>query len=416
MRMRRRLRVAQIVTTLARGGAQATALAALDSADPDIEVVLLAGADDTGESSFWDDCVGDSRVVPVPELHRSMRPDAEHRALAAVTAALRALRPDVVHTHSSKAGVLGRVAANRLGVPVAHTVHGWSMAGPTSSRSMLVRARRRGVVALEQALAARTDAIVVVTEADRSAGLAAGIGQPDQYHVIRSGIDLSVPTRAADDPHAQRAQLGVGPGFLVGTVARLSPQKDLGTLLTGFARARRDLERIAPDGPPSLVIIGGGPDHDALRTRTSALGLDEYVRFLGPRADAAALVAGFDLFALSSRWEGLPRSIVEAVAAGVPVVATDVGGVSELIDHGRTGRLVAAGDADAIANALVDAAAASGQSVAMARRARHDIDAFAVDRMRTDLAELWRSLAGAEVIPIGAAVAARSGPRPPHAS
>lgn len=389
------LRVAQVITTLARGGAQATVLASLDMDDHGVEVTVLAGPDDTGEGSHWNE-MGE-RTVLVPPMRRAIDPAGDARAVRWLVDWLSSYRPDVVHTHSSKAGVLGRMAARLVGIPVVHTVHGWSFA-PQRGPAGRGRERRslglRGVIGLERRLAGWSDALVVVTPLDARAGLAAGIGRPEQYRLIRSGIDLDQPRSGRQDRVAIRAGLRLSDQFVVGTVGRLAGQKDPLALLAGFAWA---------DLPHShLVIVGEGPLRADLEAAITAAGLDSSVTLLGQRPDAARLVASFDLFALTSHWEGLPRSLVEAVAAGVPVVATPSGGVPEVVRSGETGTLVPRSDPAALAEALTDLHARPDHRALMARAAEAEVAQFSVDAMRRELRALWRQVAGVETLAVGA--------------
>lgn len=387
----RTLRVAQLVTTLARGGAQATVLGALDvpgEAGEAVEVTVLAGRDDPGEGTHWAELLASgARVVPVGPLHRSVRPVADVAALWWLIRWLRAERPDVLHTHSSKAGVIGRLAAAAAGVPVVHTVHGWSYVGLTTGRGRRGRLVRWAVIALERWLARWTRALVVVTPLDAERGLGDGIGRPDQYRVVRSGIDLNRPRSGRAARPDLRRQQGWSDRFVVGVVSRLVVAKGIDTLVMAFARTA------VPGGV--LVVVGDGPDRPRLEQLAVEAGLGpEQVRFLGARDDAAHLVAAFDLFALPSHWEGLPRTLVEAVAAEVPVVATAVGGIPELIRPGRTGTLVPVGDPAALAAVLAAAAADPGPFRAMAERAARAAEDFSVEAMRLDLAQVWRDAAG----------------------
>jgi glycosyltransferase involved in cell wall biosynthesis len=362
-------------------------------ADHGIEVTVLAGPDDPGEGTCWDELGAGPAVVEVPVLRRAVDPVADARAAAWLAGWLRANRPRVVHTHSSKAGVLGRLAATAAGIPAAHTahtVHGWSFAPQLGAgRGAGAKTVRLAKVNLERALARMTGALVVVTPLDRAQGLAVGIGRAHQYRLIRSGVDLSAPRRGRDRRAEIRAELGIAGCFAVGTVGRLVAQKNLGTLIDAYAMARTG---IGP-GRGRLVLVGDGPERAYLEARARAAGLGDDVLFCGHRCDAAELVAAFDVFALPSRWEGLPRALVEAVAAGVPVVATPVGGVAELVRHDQTGTLVPVADVAALAEAMRDHALRPGRYRCQAARAEAGIDGYSQERMRDDLAQLWFDLA-----------------------
>ena len=370
------------MTTLARGGAQATVLSSADMADRGIEVTVLAGPDDPGEGTHWEEAgAAGVRLVQIPRLRRAVSPTDDARALHQLIRWLRAARPHVVHTHSGKAGALGRLAARAVGIPAVHTVHGWSC-GATGRRQPVPHP----LVVVERALAPCCEALVVVTPQDAEVGLRHGIGNRAQYRVIRSGIELAVPRSAAAQRDAIRAELGLGDQLVIGTIARLSPQKDVATLVAGFDQAAL--------AEAVLVVVGDGPLRPELEAEIDQRRFGDRVRLLGRRHDAARLVAAFDLFALTSRWEGLPRTVIEAMAAGVPVVATPVGGVAEVVRPAETGTLVPVGRPDAVATAIRTFAADPVPARAMARQAAESVDEFDVEVMRDRLAELWCNVAG----------------------
>lgn len=379
------LRVAQLVTTLARGGAQATVLGSSRLRAEGIDVTVLAGTDDPGEGTHWADVRSEGiKVVAVPCLRRSVDPSTDLRALWWLVRWLRANRPDVVHTHSAKAGMLGRIAARIVGIPAIHTVHGWTAASVQGGR--FAEPRRRALVEVERRLARLCQALVVVTPFDAAEGLTCGIGSPAQYRIIRSGIDLADPREGHRRRNRIRSRLGLEDRFVVGAVGRLSDQKDLRTLVSGFARAN------LAEG--ELVVVGDGPRRLDLERQVQQLGLSDRVRFLGQRPDAAKLIGAFDVLVSTSLWEGLPRTIIEAMAAEVPVVATPVGGVAEVVHHGETGTLIPVSDPGAVAAALIDHASDPGGSRTSVERANEQVAAFAVERMRRDLAALWFEVAG----------------------
>ena len=377
----RPLEVVQVITTLARGGAQATVVASADLDDPAVVVRILAGTDDTGEGSYWDDpAVARLEVEAVPELVRPMRPHRDALALRRLVARWWVERPDVVHTHSSKAGLIGRLAARIVGVPCVHTVHGW---GPINASRGPVRA---GVVEAERLLARWSAGLVVVGERDRDLGLSLGIGRAEQYHLIRSGIELdgSGPV-TVEQRRSVRAELGLDDRFVVGMVGRLAAQKDQATLIEAFARS--SVARRA-----TLVLIGDGPRRDDLERRAASYP-DLDIHFLGARPDGPRLVGAFDLAVNASNWEGLPRSVVEAAAAEIPVVASDVGSTADLVRAPDAGWLVAPGDRSGLTRAIDEAADDPVEARRRARTARASVGEFSADRMRRSLVELWSQVA-----------------------
>jgi glycosyltransferase involved in cell wall biosynthesis len=249
-------------------------------------------------------------------------------ALVELVVLMRRIRPKIVHLNSSKAGFVGRLAAKLARVPISiFTVHGWSFRPHSGGR-------RLAALALERLIRPLTTVMVFPAEATRSDGLAARTCAPEQSVVIPNAVPLA-PTAAARSN---------GDVPLVVSVARLSAQKDVSTLI-------RALALLQPDGWRAAVI-GDGNERAAIEREISARGLDSRVELLGDRDDVPEMLARADIFALSSRWEALPISILEAMAAGLPVVATEVDGVPELVVDGETGFLVPSGHPEELAAAI----------------------------------------------------------------
>ncbi|MDQ3898798.1 MAG: glycosyltransferase family 4 protein, partial [Actinomycetota bacterium] len=322
------------------------------------------------------------RTVTTRTPRRAARPGRDLRAVAELVRLFRRERPDIVHTHSSKAGFVGRLAARIAGVPVVvHTVHGWSF------HAGMPRVARGVAVALERVAARWTWPLVVVAEADAEIGMAAGIGETSQYALVRSGVDVDRLRRPEGGRAGARLALGIPEGApLVGTVTRLCRQKDPETLL----RAARLLAELRPDA--RLVVVGDGPMRAEVERRVDELSLREHVLLLGRRSDVDRLLPGFDAFVLSSRWEGLPRVVVEAMAAGVPVVSTDVGGIAEAVENQVSGLLVPAGDAVALGNALVRVLGEPGLGARLRAAAWARVDEFDARRMVDGLEDLYSGL------------------------
>jgi glycosyltransferase involved in cell wall biosynthesis len=342
----RRIRVAHVITRMIVGGAQETALLAAALADRTrFDPLLVCGPQTGPEGSLHDEVRRRGvELVVLPDLVREVHPMHDARALPALTRLFRERAVDVVHTNSSKAGIVGRVAARRARVPtVIHTVHGWPF-HEHQPRALAATWR-----AVERRMAPLTDHLVVVADVDREKGLAVGIGKPDQYVTIRSSLELSRydPERTLRDEVRDELRLPLDAPVL-GAVNRLSAQKDPLTLLAAFSAVRA----AAPDA--RLLLVGDGPLDRAVRRRVESLGLQNAVTMTGLRSDVPRLLQALDVFVSTSLWEGLPRTIIEAMATGVPVVATPADGVVDVVDDGRTGRLVRAGDPQAVAAAALD--------------------------------------------------------------
>ncbi len=279
-------------------------------------------------------------VFRVPGLVREISPVDDIAALFAVRSIIRRFRPDIVHTHTSKAGIIGRFAARLAGRPgIVHTPHGHIFYGyfnPWTTRAFILAER----------LAARiTDRIVTLTGAGRDDHLRFGIGNPGMYRVIPSGIDMG--RYEGKDGSGVRAEIGCGSGPVVGWAGRLVPVKDCGTFL-------RAMVLVLAERPDACAVVAGdGEERDGLVRFAEELGISARVRFLGDRRDMPSVFASFDVFVLSSVNEGFGRVIIEAMAAGAPVVSTAVGGTPEVIDDGVTGLLVPPGDPGKMAAAML---------------------------------------------------------------
>jgi glycosyltransferase involved in cell wall biosynthesis len=263
----------------------------------------------------------------VPHLIQPLAPTEDLRALRELVRLIREVRPDLVHTHTSKAGVLGRFAARMAGVPSVYTAHTWCFAERTSWKWKLA-----GIPA--ERLAARCSPVIInVSEANRMLALRHRIAKERHLRTIRNGI---VDGGAAAEPDRSGVPVIV-------SIARFSPQKDQGLLL-------RALAEIVP--PVRATFVGDGPTRLPLEAEAARLNLRDRVTFLGERRDVTAILAEAQIFALPTKWEGFPLSILEAMRAGLPVVASEVGGVAEAVTHGETGFLVPTGDHMAFHSAL----------------------------------------------------------------
>jgi glycosyltransferase involved in cell wall biosynthesis len=309
--------------------------------------------------------------------HRSLRhlvapirPWRDALAFAELRRTLRELRPDLVSTHSSKAGVVGRLAARSLGLPVLHTAHGWAF-----TRRVAAPVRRFYV--LWERLAGRCgDHVITVSDYDRQVALEEGVVRDHQVTTVHNGV--------ADVAAELRADAARQPPRLV-MVARMERQKDHATLLRALARLR--------DLPWTLELVGDGPTRGGVEELVGELGLADRVRLLGSRLDVPERLARAQVFVLVSLWEGFPRSILEAMRAGLPVVATDVAGVGEAVGDGVSGLLVKRGDAAALSSSLRRLLADAELRAAMGRAGRRRYEErFTARHLRRSTLEVYRRL------------------------
>jgi len=382
------LKIMHLSTRLILGGSQEnTLLSCMGQADDGHEVVLAFGPIYGPEGSLLDRARshGGIRTVEVPDLVRHIAPVRDVRCRSRLRRLIREHRPDVVHTHSSKAGILGRLAARVEGVPaIVHTIHGLPF-HPYQSRI------RNGLyIALERMAAGRCDAIVCVADAMRDQALAAGVGRPGLYSTIYSGMETESFMNPACDPVAWRARHGLGSDdFVVGTVARLAELKghdDLLKAMQGTLLAERSIK---------LLWVGDGYLGAKLRRQVEKLGLADRVVFTGalPPDQMPAVMHSIDLLVHPSLREGLPRTVPQALLSGTPVVAYDVDGTREAVIDGETGRLVTPGDVDGLARSIMQARADPQMEGRLAQRGRERCSRmFPARRMVDELEGLYRSI------------------------
>ncbi|MBO0846740.1 MAG: glycosyltransferase family 4 protein [Nocardioides sp.] len=331
------IEVAQIVTRFI-AGAGGVALRGALSLDPDRYRVTIV----TGEGGALTDraLAAGMRVVIEPSLVSPIAPRSDAIALARLTAICRRESFDVVHTHSAKAGALGRLAARRAGVPVVvHTYHGFPF------HDFMDPVRHAAYVAVERRLARITDYVLAIGTGVAAEALRRGLARPTNVRTVAPVVESVTVPRDTHTRAVARALLGLPDDVpVVGTVARADYQKAPEHLLAALARLRH---------PEALVVwIGGGPLLETMRKKAADAGLGDRFLMVGERSDVAQMLPAFDVFALSSRYEGLPCAIVEAMRCGLPVVATSVNSVPDLVVPGRSGVLVPAGRPDLMAEAL----------------------------------------------------------------
>ena len=279
-------------------------------------------------------------VVDLDVIRRPIRPFWDLRGLVRLTRFLSRAGYTIVHTHTSKAGFVGRLAATRVGVPaIVHTPHLFPFHEESS------RASTTAYLGMERLAARWCDVIVTVSEFHRGWALRVGIGRPEQIVAIPNGVptDRARPTRPRQEV---RGELGLGGSFVVLSTGRLAEQKGLEYLIRAAPLLRPELPAVR------IVIAGDGPLRERLSRLVSDLGVRDLVDLLGFRSDVGDLLAASDLVVLPSLWEGLSISLLEAMAAGKPVVTTLIGSNREVTDDGESAVLVPPKDPAALAAAI----------------------------------------------------------------
>jgi glycosyltransferase involved in cell wall biosynthesis len=388
----RRTKILRVIARLNMGGpALHVAYLTAGLRERGYDTTLVAGSLARGEDSMA--FVTDARdvdIVRIDELGREISPLRDLMATIRLARLIRRERPDILHTHTAKAGTVGRVAAllaGRKAPPiVVHTFHGHVLRGyfgPLRSRLFRV---------LERWLALRTTALIAVSPQVRDDLVALGVAPPERFAVIRLGIELRERVAGEQNGRVEsRRYLGIEPDrFTVGWIGRMTAVKRTDDVLVAFKRLRDE----GVDG--LLCMVGDGPDRTQLEQRAHDLGIVRDTLFLGYQEDVAQFYAAFDALVLPSSNEGTPVSAIEALAAGRPVVATRVGGVPDVVVDGEDGFLVEPGATDDLAERLVRLARDPGLRDRMGRAGRERVlPRYAVERLVDDVDRLYRSLLGA---------------------
>jgi glycosyltransferase involved in cell wall biosynthesis len=317
-------RVLQIVTRANLGGTQVHVLDLLRGLRSDFEMVLA-----TGEEGYFTE---QAKALGIechllPGLVQAIDPLRDSRAVLSTLRAIRKIQPDLVHCHTTKAGLIGRLAARLLRVPVVYTVHTWCF---TEGTSRLWRALG---IPSETVAARWARRIITVSESNRTTAISKRIANPEKFVTVHNGIE----------DRSERANPGTGNPPRIVMVARFVPQKNQSLLIQAVAGIQ---------SPVILTLVGDGPLHEQAVLAAAACPAHVKVEFLGERQDVAKILSESNLFVLSTNWEGFPISILEAMRAGLPIIATNVDGVSEAVIDGDNGLLVGPGDLHGLREAI----------------------------------------------------------------
>ena len=381
------MRVTHVITRLIVGGAQENTLASVLGlrAKPDVQVNLISGPTTGPEGSLESSCDSQPGVLTVlPELIRPIHPWNDFRAYTKLTRIFRSTRPEIVHTHSGKAGYLGRLAAAKARVPlIIHTIHGPSFGGFQNSLANLL------FTAAERRAGRVTTHFVVVADAMREQYLGRGIGTAARYTKVLSGFELDPFLKSSNDL-GFRASLGLRPDdFVIGKIARLFKLKGHDDLLS--------IASTLVDQRPNVkfLLVGDGSWRQRLEAKAAALGLQKHFVFKGlvPPAQIPPLIGIMDVLVHLSRREGLARALPQAAAASRPIVAYDCDGAAEVCLDNETGFLVKPGDLPTLTARLSQLAGDSLLRRRMGIAGREFVrERFPVQRMVDDLYSLYSRL------------------------
>lgn len=386
------MRVTHIITRLIVGGAQENTVASVLGLreKPSLQVDLITGPTTGTEGSLEDAFRKHPGTLHLaPHLIRAISPMADVRAFRELTLLLRRLQPDIVHTHSSKAGILGRLAAHRAGVPIiVHTIHGPSFGSFQGRISNIV------FTAAERHAAKVTTHFVTVANAMTEQFLRAGIGSPENYTRVFSGFPLTPFLQSRNDL-SLRKQLGLQPDdFVVGKIARLFELKGHDDLIEAAPALIKRCSNIR------FLLVGGGPWRDKLEAKVRASNLTRHFVFTGlvPPGEIAKYAGIMDCLVHLSAREGLARALPQALAAGRPIVAYDCDGAREVcVDH-ETGFLVPLGDRQRLIESLSTLATDPALRERLGRRGQESVRGrFSVERMVDDLYNLYQRLASSRI-------------------
>jgi glycosyltransferase involved in cell wall biosynthesis len=381
-----RIKILRVIARLNIGGPAIHVVNLNAGLDPArFEQLLVTGTESSGEGSMLDYAL--SRGVEpfiIPEMINefNLKPK-DLKALTKLWRLIRYERPHIVHTHTARAGLLGRLAASLAGVPIiVHTYHGHVLHGYFSPvRTRLMRA-------MERTLARRTDQIITVSERVKGELVSYSVAPPTKITVIPLGFDLKPFLSCQQQCGQFRHELGVADGArLVSIIGRIFPIKNHRLFLDAAAQvASQELSA-------HFVIVGDGVLRPEMEQHARELGIADRVVFTGWRRDLPRIYADTDILVVSSNNEGTTVSAIEAMAAGRPVIATQVGGLPDLIDHGQTGLLVPPGDRDGLATAMLSLLREPETACRMGQSARAMVqERSTVERLITDIEKLYDQL------------------------
>ena len=315
----------------------------------------------------------------VDTLARPVDPIADLRTAAALLQIIRSYRPDIIHTHHSKAGLIGRSVAMIAGIPRIHTFHGHVFEGYFGARTS------SAIVGAERVLAMRTSRLIALSPLQRDDLLARGIGRPDRFEIVPLGLDLE--RFRSNDRAEARLRIGLRPDATIIVMAgRLVPIKRVDRLIRAFVH----VHSVRPD--TQLFVIGDGSERPAAEAQAAEAGLGESVSFCGWQSDMATWYAAADFVALSSDNEGTPLTLIEAAATGRPAVATAVGGVADVVIDGKTGLLAPPADEDALAAAMTRLASDREFRETLGAAAPATARGFGIARLVDDLERIYHDV------------------------
>jgi glycosyltransferase involved in cell wall biosynthesis len=390
--MRARRKILHIITRMDRGGSAQNTLLTCQALSGKYDVVLAHGLSlesrmtdlerQSVERQIKEARKHGLKDISIPSLVRRVDPVRDIRAFFSLWALLRREKPTIVHTHTYKAGILGSWAAKMAGVPIIiHTPHGHIFFGHFSP---LVT---RFFMMIERLTAAMVDRMVALTEGERRDYAAFSVVNPDKMVTIHSGVNIDQFMKVKANGREKKRSLGLNTnGLVVGTMGWLLPIKGPIYLLKAMAEVWQDHPDI------QLVYVGKGDLEKELKEEAYQAGVSDKVKFLGWRDDIPEIMQIIDIFVLPSLNEGMGRVLVEAMASGKPIVASNVGGIPDLVKNGHNGFLVAPGDVNGLSLAIKKLIEDEQLRLKMGRKGRNMAPHFRVEKMVEKIDALYSSL------------------------
>ena len=374
-----RTRLLYVITKLELGGAQKQLLSLIDILDKErFDIFLFTGWD----GALLEDAlrINGIRINRSLLLDRPINPLRDFLAFIEIYLFIKRNRIQIVHTHSSKAGIIGRLAAGLAKVKIiVHTVHGWSFNDYQS------KIKRKFFIWLEKLSANFTDKIIVVSNCDRNKGLKNCIGKPEKYQIIRYGIDYE---EFGIKDNLIRKELGIDKDdLLVGMVSCFKPQKSPQDFIKLAFLVHQSIPKV------KFLLVGDGALRVSIEKSIRRLNLKQVIILTGWRRDIFRILSSLDVFVLTSLWEGLPISALEAMAASVPVVVTDTGGISEVIRDGETGFLVSPHDSENLLQKLLILLKDKELRVRMGEKAKESLNSnFRIRNTAANTQDIYKDL------------------------
>jgi glycosyltransferase involved in cell wall biosynthesis len=386
-----KVKVLHIITRMIKGGAQEDTLLTVINLDRERYRTSLVSGPSTGSEGEIESKARQLGVelTTISELVRNVSPINDLKALYKLYSLIKKAKYDIVHTHSSKAGILGRVGAKLAGVKtIIHTPHGSIFYPDADIPGVSGKFWITIFLLLEKVAAYLADKITTLTESEAKHYLKLGIGSNDKFAIIRSGTELSRFTDVKVDVASKRKKLGISVNStVVTTVARLTSEKGHSYLID----AAKEVVTASAD-ELIFMFVGDGDLRGELERKVNELGLDGKILFLGLRDDVPELLAISDLFVLPSLYEAQGKVLVEAIAVGLPVIATKVGGVPDVVVNGKTGILVPPRNSQALAKAIISLITDKVKAKQMGEAGRQVIPEFSVETMIEKIDRLYYEL------------------------